>query len=100
MVPINPRDFIMATIANLTVKADGSFQGLLATINVTAPIAIVPNGRKPKDTEPAYSIVRSNTGLQLGAGLKRITQHNDTTDVSVGTAESSGEQEGVGKDRY
>lgn len=34
----------MATIANLTVKADGSFEGTLTTLLVTAPIAIVPNG--------------------------------------------------------
>ena len=42
----------MATIANLTVKADGSFEGTLTTLLVTAPIAIVPNGRKTKDSEP------------------------------------------------
>jgi len=39
----------MPTIANLNVKADGSFEGTLATLNVTAQIAIVPNGRKAKD---------------------------------------------------
>ncbi|MGQ2934066.1 hypothetical protein [Sphingopyxis sp.] len=33
----------MATIANLTLKADGSYEGNLATLSVTAPIAIVPN---------------------------------------------------------
>ena len=42
----------MASIANLTVKDDGSFEGTLATLMVTAPIAIVPNGRKVKDSEP------------------------------------------------
>ena len=36
----------MATIANLTVKSDGSFEGTLATLSVTAPIAILPNARK------------------------------------------------------
>lgn len=32
----------MATIANLTVKNDGSMEGMLATLTVQAPIAIVP----------------------------------------------------------
>lgn len=44
----------MATIANLVVKSDGSFEGNLATLTVSAPIAIVPNGRKIKDSEPDY----------------------------------------------
>jgi len=42
----------MATIAKLVAKADGSFEGTLATLSVTAPIAILPNGRKVKDSEP------------------------------------------------
>lgn len=45
----------MATIANLTVKSDGSFEGTLATLSVTAPIAILPNARKAKDSEPEHS---------------------------------------------
>lgn len=46
----------MATIANLTLKADGSYEGNLATLSVTAPIAIVPNGRKSKDSEPVVTL--------------------------------------------
>ena len=42
----------MPTIATLTVNADGSLEGTLATLNVTAPISIVANGRKSKDSEP------------------------------------------------
>ena len=41
----------MATLANLTVKNDGSFEGNLATLTVSAPIAIVPNGRKSHENE-------------------------------------------------
>jgi len=48
----------MTTIATLNVKADGSFEGTLATLNVTAQIAIVPNTRKAKDNEPASNSVR------------------------------------------
>src|SRR3546814_5009842 len=82
MVPINPGDFIMATIANLTVKADGSFEGTLATLNVTAPIAIVSNGRKAKDSEPDYRIVSRKNGFELGAGWKRFSQNRSEEHTS------------------
>ncbi|MGN6289130.1 MAG: DUF736 domain-containing protein [Sphingopyxis terrae] len=62
----------MPTIANLNVKADGSFEGTLATLNVTAPIAIVPNGRKTKENEPDYRILSRKNGFELGAGWKRF----------------------------
>ncbi|HET6523539.1 DUF736 domain-containing protein [Sphingopyxis sp.] len=73
----------MATIANLTVKADGSFEGTLATLNVTAPIAIVPNGRKTKDSEPDYRIVSKKNGFELGAGWVRTAQATGAEYVSV-----------------
>lgn len=57
----------MATIANLTVKADGSFEGNLATLNVTAPIAIVPNGRKAKESEPVINTNRRTYHIELRA---------------------------------
>ena len=73
----------MATIANLTVKADNSFEGTLATLNVTAPIAIIPNGRKAKDSEPDYRIVSRKNGFELGAGWKRFSQNTGAEYVSV-----------------
>jgi uncharacterized protein (DUF736 family) len=73
----------MATIANLTVKSDGSFEGTLATLNVTAPIAIIPNGRKVKDSEPDYRIVSKKNGFELGAGWVRTSQSTGAEYVSV-----------------
>jgi uncharacterized protein (DUF736 family) len=73
----------MPTIANLNVKADGSFEGTLATLNVSAPIAIVPNRRKTKDNEPDYRIVSRKNGFELGAGWKRFPQSNGAEYVSV-----------------
>ena len=73
----------MPTIANLTVKADGSFEGTLTTLLVTAPIAIVPNGRKAKDSEPDYRIISRKNGFELGAGWKRFSQNNGAEYVSV-----------------
>jgi P-type conjugative transfer protein TrbG len=57
----------MPTIANLNVKADGSFEGTLATLNVTAPIAIVPNGRKTKENEPVINTDRRTYHVELRA---------------------------------
>lgn len=57
----------MASIANLTVKDDGSFEGTLATLMVTAPIAIVPNGRKVKDSEPVINTDRRTYHVELRA---------------------------------
>lgn len=73
----------MATIANLTQKADGTLEGTLATLNVTAPIAIVPNGRKAKDNEPDYRIISRKNGFELGAGWNRISQNTGAEYVSV-----------------
>ena len=64
----------MASIANLTVKDDGSFEGTLATLMVTAPIAIVPNGRKVKDSEPDYRVISRKNGYELGAGWVKTSQ--------------------------
>ena len=57
----------MATIATLTQKTDGSLEGTLATLNVTAQIAIVPNGRKAKDNEPDFRIISRKNGFELDA---------------------------------
>lgn len=57
----------MPTIATLTVKADGSLEGTLATLNVTAPISIVANGRKSKDSEPVINTDRRTYHVELRA---------------------------------
>ena len=57
----------MTTIANLTVKSDDSFEGTLATLTVSAPIAIIPNSRKVKDTEPVINTDRRTYHLELRA---------------------------------
>lgn len=73
----------MSTIANLTVKADDSFEGTLATLNVTAPISILPNNGKVKEGEPDYRIVSKKNGFELGAGWKRVSRNSGAEYVSV-----------------
>lgn len=73
----------MATIATLTLKSDGNLEGTLATLNVTAPIALVPNGRKAKDNEPDYRIVSRKNGFELGAGWNRISKNTGEQYISV-----------------
>jgi uncharacterized protein (DUF736 family) len=73
----------MASIANLTVKDDGSLEGNLATLMVTAPIAIVPNGRKAKDSEPDYRVISRKNGFELGAGWVKTSQTTGAEYISV-----------------
>jgi uncharacterized protein (DUF736 family) len=73
----------MATIANLTVKSDGTMDGTLATLNVTAPISVIPNVRKAKDSEPDFRIISRKNGFELGAGWNRFSQNTGTEYVSV-----------------
>ena len=73
----------MATISNLTVKCDGSMDGTLATLNVTAPIWIVPNVRKTKENEPDFRIISRKNGFELGAGWNRFSQNTGAEYVSV-----------------
>ena len=73
----------MATIANLTRKSDGSLDGTLATLNVQAPISIVPNGRKAKDNEPDFRVISRRNGYELGAGWNRISRSTGEEYVSV-----------------
>lgn len=73
----------MATIATLTTKQDGSLEGTLATLNVTAPIALIPNTRKVKENEPDFRIISRKNGFELGAGWNRRNRAGDGEYVSV-----------------
>ncbi|WP_234729623.1 DUF736 domain-containing protein [Acidocella facilis] len=73
----------MATIATLTQKADGTFEGQLTTLSVTAPIALVKNARKTKDNEPDYRIVSRKNGFELGGGWNRISKNSGEEYISV-----------------
>jgi uncharacterized protein (DUF736 family) len=73
----------MATIATLTQKTDGSFEGQLTTLSVSAAIALVKNTRKAKDNEPDYRIVSRKNGFELGAGWNRIAKSSGEEYISV-----------------
>jgi|SRR5690242_14889138 len=73
----------MTTVATLTAKPDGSFEGTLTTLIVSAAIAIVPNPNKTKDNEPDYRIVSRRNGFELGAGWKRIARSTGREYISV-----------------
>ncbi len=73
----------MTTIATLNVKADGSFEGTLATLNVTAQIAIVPNTRKAKDNEPDYRVISRKNGFELGAAWVKTSKSSGAEYLGV-----------------
>ena len=73
----------MATIATLTKKSDGNFEGTLATLSVSAPIALIPNARKAKENEPDYRIISRKNGFELGAGWNRISRNTGEEYISI-----------------
>jgi uncharacterized protein (DUF736 family) len=73
----------MATIATLTQKDDGNFEGQLTTLSITAQIALVKNGRKVKDNEPDFRIVSRKNGFELGGGWYRTSRNTGEEYISV-----------------
>lgn len=73
----------MVTVATLTVQNDGSLEGMLTTLTVSAPIAIVPSDRKLKDAEPDYRIVSRKNGFELGAGWNCLSKKTGAAYISV-----------------
>jgi len=71
------------TIATLTRKAEGPLEGNLATLTVSAPIALIPNLRKAKESEPDYRIISRKNGFELGAGWNRISKKTGEEYISV-----------------
>lgn len=71
------------TIATLTEKADGTLEGLFATIKVNAPIALIPNGQKASEGAPDYRIIHRRTGFEIGAGWYRSSQRTGEEYLSV-----------------
>ena len=71
------------TIANLTAKADGSMEGVFATLRVNAPIILIPNNNKSREDAPDYRIVNKRTGFEIGAGWHRISQRSGEEYLSV-----------------
>jgi uncharacterized protein (DUF736 family) len=71
------------TIATLTAKDNGSFEGIFATIRVNAPIAVVPNENKSSGEAPDYRILHRKTGFEIGAGWNRISRQTGEEYVSV-----------------
>jgi uncharacterized protein (DUF736 family) len=77
-------DITMATtIANLTTKADGSMEGVFATLRVNAPITVVPNANKASEEAPDYRILNKRTGFEIGAGWNRRSLRSGEEYLSV-----------------
>jgi uncharacterized protein (DUF736 family) len=77
----------MASIGTVQRKADGSYVGELATISITAPIAIIPNKGKKTDMQPDFRVLSGK--VEVGAGWKRIsdTSGKDYVSLSLATPE-------------
>lgn len=73
------------TIATLTEKGD-TFEGMLQTLALSVPIALIPNAGKTADMEPDYRVVSRKNGFELGAGWKRTGKTSGEEYISVSLA--------------
>jgi uncharacterized protein (DUF736 family) len=64
------------TIANLTAKADGSMEGVFATLRVNAPITVLPNANKSREDAPDFRVLNKRTGFEIGAAWNRVSQRS------------------------
>ena len=67
----------------LTIKADGSMEGVFATLRVNAPITVVPNTSKASEEAPDYRILNKRTGFEIGAGWNRRSLRSGDEYLSV-----------------
>ena len=72
-----------STIATLTKKANGTLEGIFATLRINAPIAIVPNETKTSEQAPDYRIIHRKSGFEIGAAWNRIARESGEEYVSV-----------------
>ncbi|PSM16300.1 DUF736 family protein [Nitratireductor sp. StC3] len=70
------------TIANLTAKADGSMEGVFATLRVNAPITVLPNANKSREDAPDFRVLNKRTGFEIGAGWFRTSHRSGKETVS------------------
>ena len=71
------------SLGTVTKRENGGFEGTLATINVNAPIALVPNAMKSSDDAPDVRIIARRNGFELGAGWNRISKQTGEEYLSV-----------------
>ena len=72
----------MATsIGYVTKQKDGSFKGILKTLNVRQPIAIIPNTAKAHDKQPDYRVY--SRGVALGAAWTKQGKTSGNPYVSL-----------------
>lgn len=71
------------TIANLTVKQDGTLEGMLTTLNVNVPIALVPNAMRANEDSPAMRVIARRNGFEIGAGWHRTSKQTGEEYLSI-----------------
>ncbi|MFC3208582.1 DUF736 family protein [Aquamicrobium soli] len=54
------------TIAQFPEKADGSMEGVFATLRINAPIAVLPNANKAREDAPDFRVINKRRGFEIG----------------------------------
>jgi uncharacterized protein (DUF736 family) len=75
----------MAAIGYVTkLPEDQGYKGNLRTLNLRAPVEIVPNPRKTADKHPDFLVM--SRGFELGAGWNRESEATGEKYVSISLA--------------
>jgi len=74
----------MPAIGYVTKQDDGSFQGQLKTLSISADIAIVANRSKSTGSQPDYRVL--SDGVEIGAGWMRRSETSGRDYVSLSLA--------------
>ena len=67
------------TIATLTTKADGSMEGVFATLRVNAPITLIPNTNKSREDAPdtgSSTSARASRSEPAGTASPSVRERN------------------------
>ena len=73
------------SLGSFTKNSDGSFNGTLRTINITAAISIIP-AAKSSEAAPDYRVYAGNGRMEIGAAWSQVAKSSGETYLNVKVA--------------
>lgn len=70
----------MAVVGTFSAVNDG-YAGIIHTLGINAPLRILPNDRKEKESAPDFRIILGNT--EIGAAWRKTRQGSEQTYLRV-----------------
>ena len=74
----------MPAIGYVTKSQDGSFEGAIKTLSISARVTVVPNHDKTSENQPDYRVLSDD--VEVGAGWLRRSENTGRDYVSLSLA--------------